>query len=150
MTTILTHLADPAQLDGPAWITQDTGQSLSPLGLRVAHLLNLLCDGIYHIARSVRRVDWSDPICITVLLRHRDLATWDHDALTQLVFLAHALAVRAEVTAAAPNTLRLQFHARAHEPVAHHRRHPTLDQAVARFNAMYGERLALVSLQEKA
>ena len=61
-----------------------------------------------------------------------DLATWDHDALTRLVFAAHDRCARVEVTSAGPY-LRITVHARTREPgdLPIMLGQPTLEQAVA-------------------
>lgn len=63
-----------------------------------------------------------------------DLATFDYDELTRLVFLAHEFCVRASVRASGPKHIRITIspRLRGFEPdIA--LVHPTLDEAVEKF-----------------
>lgn len=106
-------------------------KEISPLGERVGELLGEWASGIYHI-RDIEKVDWANPHCIEVSLGYMNLATWDAADLTRLVFLAHWLCIRIEVTPKNRNTLCLLFHAREREGQIY-KRHPRLDEAVERF-----------------
>lgn len=65
---------------------------------------------------------------------HGSLATFDGAQLTRLVFLAHEMCIRAEVSTSW-NMLRIAIHKRDPEGTRFYRRHPSLDQAVAEWKA---------------
>lgn len=100
----------------------------SELGALAADLLDELFQGLYHVERQARRVDWTDTLCIQITLR-TDLATWDFAQLTRLVFLCHDYCLRGELSAAAFNYIRLRFH-RRERTGGIWQRHPTLEEAV--------------------
>jgi len=115
----------------------DAPVAFSPLGRRVAHLLDAWV-GIHHISRGIlRRVDWSDPWLIrTACPSYANLATYDGDHLTRLVFLAHDLCVRVELRPHGPSYVGLVFTPRERDGDREQhmrdlRNHPTLDEAVA-------------------
>ena len=61
-----------------------------------------------------------------------DLSSWDADALTRLVLLAHERCVRVEVSQGGPNRLRIAIWGRERAGgIAE--RHPTIEQAVEHF-----------------
>lgn len=120
---------------GSDWIINSLKvENISELGKDVADMLGFVFQGIYHIERDVRRVDWSNKHWIEILVYGRggDLATFDYSRLTLLVFAAHQMAIRVEITSANPQYLRIMFHRRNRGP-ENTRRHPTLDEAVALF-----------------
>lgn len=84
-------------------------------------------DGVTGVSRTVRT----------------DLATWDKDHLTRLVFGAHDACARLSVTDAGPY-VRVSLHLRSTEPgdlpIMHG--HPTLEDAVARWRAAHPARKA--------
>lgn len=106
-------------------------KEISPLGERVAELLGEWAGGIYHIA-GIEKAEWGNPYFIEVRLGYKNMATWDAADLTHLVFLAHWLCIRVEVTPKSSNTLCLLFHGREREGQIY-KRHPRLDEAVERF-----------------
>lgn len=106
---------------------------LSDLGQNVANLLGELFCGIYHLDhKALYRVDWSNNICIVFSLGWHQLATVDFDELTELVFLAHHMAIRVSIEASTHKYLKLIFHQRTRIG-GYSERHPTLDEAVAIF-----------------
>lgn len=83
--------------------------------------------GLHNIAsRSLREVDWTRP-WVELRLRYKSLATYDGADLTSLVFLAHDLALRAEVSAER-NCLVVRLHPRGRDGSLF-ARHPTLESA---------------------
>lgn len=107
---------------------------MSQIGRDVADLLGELVYGIYHLdPRALRRVDWTNPHHIEMVLPLHSLATADFDELTRLVFLAHHRAIRVEIQAATHRYFRLIFHQRERGIGTY--RHLSLDQAVAQFKA---------------
>lgn len=67
-----------------------------------------------------------------------DLATWDFDGLTRLVFLAHDYGYRASVEGIGPGRVRIAIWKRGREGRMSHR-HPTLAQAVEAWNTRHGQ-----------
>jgi hypothetical protein len=62
---------------------------------------------------------------------HGDLATFDFDALTRLVFLAHDKCVRAAVEASGPRMVKICIWQRSQRDGQIWSRHPTIEQALA-------------------
>jgi hypothetical protein len=119
-------------MSGSGWLIAAKGEkAVSELGKDVADLLGELFFGIYHIQPEVMRADFSNPTWIEVLV-HKSLATFDFNELTRLVFLAHHMAIRVDVSAARNGILRLMFHRRERDGGIS-KRHPTLDEAVCSF-----------------
>ena len=111
--------------------------TLSPLGAKVADLLDAVWDGLYHLPGSlIDRVKWDDPYCITAVVSDHMLATWDSNHLTKLVVLCHDAALRMEISAANPRNVRLSFWQRVREGGTC-TRHPTLEQAAADIRSVY-------------
>lgn len=122
-----------SEIDELAKITKKrTGKEISPLGLNVAKLLDRLYYGIYHM-ESRYRVNWDNTYFIEANVT-TDLATYDGNMLTRLVFLAHAYAIRVSINPSGPGRIKLMFWQRepgTTGPMC--KRHPTLDQAVEDF-----------------
>lgn len=134
---------NPQHHSGAEWVRDATKQEMSPLGVKVADLLGYLFQGIYHISREIGKVDWANPTWIAVNLR-KDLATYDFDELTRLVFLAHAFCLRVSIESSSPQTIRLMFHQRQRDGSLY-QRHPTLDEAVETFKKHHGDLLELLA-----
>lgn len=116
----------------------------SELGADVADLLDIWQHGIYHLSnKELRRIDWSDDVCIDVNIR-QSLSTVDDSKLTDLVFLAHHFALRVSINPCNFRLLKLQFTRRKREGSLCER-HPTLDEAVNSFKCwMHGYGLEMV------
>lgn len=61
------------------------------------------------------------------------MATFDYDQLTRAVFMAHDRCIRFEVLPSGPGMLRLHFHRRHKREGQMHERHPTLENALAKW-----------------
>jgi hypothetical protein len=120
---------------GAAWLRQCRITNLSPLGERVADLLGDLFVGLYHL-EDAEKVDWSNDHHIEVRIRFKELATFDSNLLTKLVFLCHDRCIRVSVNPRSPQALTLLFHPREREGGTW-ARHPTLEQAVADHRQWY-------------
>lgn len=62
-----------------------------------------------------------------------DISTFDHDDLTRLVLLAHKHCVRAWISASGPKRIRVWMQQRAPSSTDISHGHPTIEQAVAKF-----------------
>lgn len=107
----------------------------SEFGRKVANLLDDLYEGLYHIpTAAIRKAEWEHNHRITLTVKDTNYATADVDRLTKLVFLAHRYGVRVAIRGAASGYIRLVF-----EEVNRHnfliQRHPTLEEAVQKFEA---------------
>lgn len=106
---------------------------MSPLGERVADLLGELFQGIYHIdSKALHKVDWSNPYWIRLSLGWKSLSTFDFVGLTYLVFLAHWMCIRVEVSPCNFHHLEIMFHPRKRNG-DYSERHPTIDEALNEF-----------------
>lgn len=107
-------------------------QTVSELGAKAAALLSSLVVGLHHWdSKALRRVDWSNNHHIEIVT-DLSLATWDGDALTRLVFLAHDAALRVAIQPAAPQYIRLLFHPRKRDGSLFDR-HPTIEDALTQW-----------------
>lgn len=108
--------------------------TISELGVRVADFLGEWKRGIYHIEQDrLYKADWTNNHHIQVTIWCTDLATYDFDDLTRLVFLAHEMALRVQLEPATHHYLRLTFYPRSNEAPEKYKWHPTLDEAVSLF-----------------
>ena len=106
---------------------------MSQLGKNVADLLGELFYGIYHLDyKQLFKVDWKNNYYIEFLLGWKTLSTVDFDELTRLVFLAHHMAIRVEISPYTFKYIKLMFHQRNRKGDSA-QRHPTLDEAVNKF-----------------
>lgn len=118
--------------EGAEWIKKALKCEPSPLGERVAELLDDVFAGIYHIEQSVSEAEWSNNHHISIRLA-RDLSTYDNDLLTKLVFASHHYAIRIEVNPRSNRYLTIMFHGRQRGGrIFEH--HPTIEEAVAHWN----------------
>lgn len=130
---------DRTKYSGADWLVKNMayvhpGLVASPLGMAVADLLGELFYGINHLPNNViNKVDWSDPSVILITIGWEDWSTFDFSTLTRLVFLAHHLAIRVDLTPVKYNYMRIMFHQRQRTGNIF-QRHPTLQEAVDRFN----------------
>lgn len=112
----------------PEYVGRD---ELSDFEKRVADLLGEWQRGIYHISDEVEKGEWSARM---VEIRYGGtLSTFDFDELTRLVFLAHDLCIRVEISPRANRYFTMRFHPRkrgAAGDASMFERHPTLEQAV--------------------
>lgn len=107
-------------------------QTVSELGAQAAAVISTLVVGLHHWdTNALRRVDWSNKHYIEIVT-NLPLATWDGDALTRLVFLAHDACLRVDVQPASPQYLRLLFHSRQRQGTLF-QRHPTIEDALTQW-----------------
>lgn len=106
----------------------------SEAGLRVAVLLDEW-HGLHHFdERSLRKVDWTNPHYIMLVLDHHtsagQLATFDFSGLTNLVFLAHDHCIRVDIAPCNMTRFKILFHPRQRDG-GMSQRHPTIENALA-------------------
>ena len=108
----------------------------SECGIRVAELLDIW-DGLHHFdSTMMAKVEWTNPYFIKLRL-DRSLSSFDFDALTRLVFLAHDRCIRVEIKPCNPRFLMLLFHPRATCEGTITERHPTLEESVERWRSAH-------------
>lgn len=105
--------------DRQPWMTDDQW--------RCAQLIASVFGGFHHMREFKACANG-----VRVLLHQRDLATWDLDNLTALVFAAHAQCIRISVGVAG---MRLEVRGYARDPAGKEimHRHPTIREAIARY-----------------
>ena len=93
------------QNSGVKWL-RHYRENISPLGEKVASVLDELASGIYHCSDYILkpRTQWHDNYCIEIVLRS---LSFYH--LTCLVKSCEKNGVTVAVTGAAPNFIRLRF-----------------------------------------
>lgn len=111
---------------------QPLPEDLSEFQAKVIDIVGMVGSGIYNapICNADKIIwDFGNGVSLTWF---QELATWDFDQLSRLVFLCHTARIRCSVTAVAPRTMRLSFWQRkAAGDMAV--RHPNLDEAVEAF-----------------
>lgn len=95
-----------------------------------------LFGGLHH-APNESKWKWESPTQVSMTCRADGWATFDGEMLTRLVLLAHARAVRVELSPRGPGYLELRFSQRKREG-AMHERHPTIEQAIAEHVKRFG------------
>ncbi len=101
----------------------------------VMNIVGIIGGGIYNAPFNLERVNWDHGGGVSLSWR-REIATWDFDQLTNLVFLCHEARIRLQIESTGPNATKLSFWPRkANGDTAV--RHPNLDEAVARFREWF-------------
>lgn len=106
-----------------------------PAGLRCADLIFRWVRGFHHFPgrKNPARIDWTQD---SVEVQHYgDFSTHDWNGLTRLVFLAHDLAIRAEVRPCNMQLVTVRLHPRARGSNLTEE-HPTLEDAAARWREL--------------
>lgn len=117
---------------GAAWLRSNLGVAPSHFGARVANLLSVLVQGIYHIDTDDLRVaDWTSAHTIAIRW-YGELASCDAPLLTRLVVLAHDRAIRVAVRPRANRHLTLSFSPRRATDTDLMDGHPCLETGIAR------------------
>ena len=66
-----------------------------------------------------------------------NLATFDFNALTRAVFMAHDRMIRIEIAPSGPGLVKLRLHKRHKREGRMHERHPTIEQALADYRVRH-------------
>ena len=120
--------------NGPDWVKSRYQTELSPLGEAVATLLWEWASGIYHLEDMLRKVDWTNNRWIEFNY-YNEVATFDWDNLTKLVFFAHWFGIRISIQPCNFRYIKIMFHPRKRVGGIF-AKHPTLDQAVNDFKEL--------------
>lgn len=120
----------PGTLDGygPAWLRENK-KVVSPVGERVAQLVDWWVDGIYHAQEAVLKADWSNELYV-LLKWPGEMSTFDFAQLTRLVVGAHDLAIRVQIEPLNMRYLTIYFHPRERVGSQSADRHPTIEMAL--------------------
>ena len=101
------------------WMTDDQFECL----LMLADLFH----GLHHVFGNIQPSGGG----IVINTRHvGSFATFDFDAITRAVVMAHDRMIRFEIAPSGPGMLKLFFHKRHKREGAMHERHPTLEDHV--------------------
>ncbi len=122
-------MSDDTTGQGVRWLRSAGVTEISAFGARVAELLDVWLLGIYHY-RGAAALDWSNESWFEMRYG-TSMSTYDDRSLTRLVFLAHDMALRVEISPHSHQNLMIRIHPRDHGAAEFHKRHPTLEQAVA-------------------
>jgi hypothetical protein len=121
---------------GADWLTKSyPNLKPSPLGLKVADILGLVWNGLYHM--DTKKVKWENPYCIEVNI-FEPLSTFDWNALTELVILCHDQMIRFTVQPCNMRYIKLLFHQRQREG-SFCERHPTIEDAIEKCRFRWNE-----------
>lgn len=111
-------------------------EKLTPFQARVVDIVGMVGGGIYNAPIcQPRSINWAYGGRGVSLTWDRELASFDFNQLTLLVFLCHEARIRVEVISAGPKRLRLSFWQRVSPEENGNMAcyHPSLDEAVAWF-----------------
>lgn len=109
----------------------------SDLGKKVADILGMVWNGLYHMdPRMVKKTKWDDSFCISIKIMNT-LSTYDFNELTELIILCHDQAIRFSI-GPAMRYIQLLFHQRKREG-SFTERHPTIEEAVERCRKRWNE-----------
>ena len=124
---------------GADWLMKSyPGLKPSPLGLKVADILGMVWNGLYHIdPRIIKKTLWDDPYCISVNIM-QSLSTCDFNELTELVILCHDETIRLNISPSM-RYIRLLFHQRTREG-SFVERHPTIEEAILKCRERWNEK----------
>ena len=107
-------------------------ETLTPFQRRVIQIIGIVGGGIYNAPIcDASRIEWDWGTGVSLTWK-KDLATWDFNQLTWLVFLCHEARIRCDISAVAPRVMRLSFWPREVEGGTS-KRHPNLAEAVESF-----------------
>lgn len=135
-----------ARMNHADWLARHLKRELTPFQTKVADIIGMVAGGIYNAPISWKSAE-IDSRFVSVVWRD-EFATWDFDALTKLVFLAHTARIRVSMSAVGPRYTRVMFHPRVHEGCVG-KRHPSLDEAVAAFRADLPENHRIIYTADK-
>lgn len=116
--------------DHANWAESDLGKPLNEFQKRVFNILGIIGDGIYNAPISWKSVDLNYGHNGVSVIWKYELATFDGEALTYLVFLCHEARIRCSIEGCGPRMMRMSFWQRT-DSGARHKRHPDLEQAIA-------------------
>lgn len=112
-------------------------EEISQVAAKSIVILNKLYYGIHHLPsgsfKKKKLDDWKNPLWFNIIVPPNNLATFDGDFLTRLVFLAHDHAVRIEIKPKSSwGYIELTFHERKREG-QNFEKHPTIEQALEKW-----------------
>lgn len=122
-------MSDDTTSQGVRWLRSAGVTAISPFGARVAELLDVWLLGIYHY-HGAAALDWSNDSWFEMRY-HQAMSTYDDRSLTRLVFLAHDMALRVEISPHSRQNVMIRIHPREHAARELWTHHPTIEQAVA-------------------
>lgn len=116
--------------------------TLHPLIYKAGRVLSFVYGGVHNIPKSQRRALQSangtdyEPMLVEIMVRD-DLASFDFDRLTRLVFAAHEASVRVEVSPANNKAIRVRFHNRNEHDTKLSRFHPRISPVIDTLHARF-------------
>lgn len=112
-------------------------EKLTEFQSRAFNILGIVGGGIYNAPISWDGVIWfpRDQI-IVPWAAHKGFGTWDFNELTLFVFLCHEARIRGYITHHGPRYFQIHLSQRKHHG-GMAERHPSLDEAVARWREMF-------------
>jgi hypothetical protein len=90
------------------------------------NFFSVLYFGKHHIPSKIK--SWGQGWTIS---HYGDLSTYDFNTLTRLVFLAHDMCFRAEISQSGPRMVKISIHKRSSRRGSMFERHPTIEEALA-------------------
>ena len=113
---IATQQFTGTKCEGARWI-QKEGQSLCPLAIKISNVLGQVYSGIYHVSPTTQLSKLRSPNTEYSITLYGDLATYDSDRLTRLLFCCQASGLNVSIAGSRKGYLKLTFKAgRSSEP----------------------------------
>lgn len=110
-------------------------EKLSDFQKKVVGIVGIIGSGIYNAPINPDKIEWDHGRGVSMVWM-REMATWDFNQLTWLVFLCHEARIRCSVEGCGPRNLRLSFWPREAEGQMSVR-HPDLGEAVKIFRQWF-------------
>jgi hypothetical protein len=106
---------------------------IDPFGIRASRVLAKVYKGLHHCPK-IHKFNEGREFEYWEVNDWRDLATYDSDELTRLVFAAHDECIRASVVSSGPNMVKIRLHNRTvRTGGSFWTRHPTIEDAIIKF-----------------
>lgn len=116
------------------WVEGHLDRELTPFQVKAALVLCRAFGSPWNSPWNWSNVNWEFGRGISVCA-YTTPSTYDSDDLTRLVIAAHDECVRVEILPATPRMLRIAIHPRERDG-GMGRRHPTIEDAIARFRGV--------------
>jgi hypothetical protein len=127
-----------------SWVESTFNLSLTPFQRAAVEVLCRACGcGPYNMGNTFKNAEWNFGYGVSFQVERRHFATTDSNGLTTLVIAAHEEAMRVEISSATFTHLTITFHPRE-RPGDFSKRHPTIEEAVARYRKDYPRPLRAV------
>ena len=115
------------------WVQNHIKRELTPFQRGAVELIcEAMQRGPYDFASTFRLAKWDYGLGVSFVI-FGGLATFDSNGLTRLVIGAHDRCYRVDIEGCGPKRMRVSIWPREGREGAMHKRHPTMEQAIAQY-----------------